>query len=209
MQLRPLRISALAIGLALILTSCASSTKIVNQWVNPEYRAPNFKRIVVVGVTKQPSLRRTFEDEFVSRLATEGVDAVPSYRYIPEDGEVAEARLQEAVRQANADAALITRLVTVEKKTEVVPGFYQPAPALTFGFYPGYTAFWHGYYEPPRVYQYDVYISETSLYDLRRNQLVWSGIVQTTEPRDINKEIKRYVDNVVDALKSKNLLPAG
>jgi hypothetical protein len=208
MQLRPLRISALAIGLALILTSCASSTKIVNQWVNPEYRAPNFKRIVVVGVTKQPSLRRTFEDEFVSRLATEGVDAVPSYRYIPEDGEVAEARLQEAVRQANADAALITRLVTVEKKTEVVPGFYQPAPALTFGFYPGYTAFWHGYYEPPRVYQYDVYISETSLYDLRRNQLVWSGIVQTTEPRDINKEIKRYVDNVVDALKSKNLLPA-
>lgn len=208
MQLRPLRISALAIGLALILTSCASSTKIVNQWVNPEYRAPNFKRIVVVGVTKQPSLRRTFEDEFVSRLTTEGVDAVPSYRYIPEDGEVAEARLQEAVRQANADAALITRLVTVEKKTEVVPGFYQPAPALTFGFYPGYTAFWHGYYEPPRVYQYDVYISETSLYDLRRNQLVWSGIVQTTEPRDINKEIKRYVDNVVDALKSKNLLPA-
>ena len=123
MQLRPLRISALAIGLALILTSCASSTKIVNQWVNPEYRAPNFKRIVVVGVTKQPSLRRTFEDEFVSRLTTEGVDAVPSYRYIPEDGEVAEARLQEAVRQANADAALITRLVTVEKKTEVVPGF--------------------------------------------------------------------------------------
>lgn len=209
MQLRPLRISARAIGLALILTSCASSTKIVNQWVNPEYRAPNFKRIVVVGVTKQPSLRRTFEDEFVSRLATEGVDAVPSYRYIPEDGEVAEARLQEAVRQANADAALITRLVTVEKKTEVVPGFYQPAPALTFGFYPGYTAFWHGYYEPPRVYQYDVYISETSLYDLRRNQLVWSGIVQTTEPRDINKEIKRYVDNVIDALKSKNLLPAG
>lgn len=209
MQLRPLRISARAIGLALILTSCASSTKIVNQWVNPEYRAPNFKRIVVVGVTKQPSLRRTFEDEFVSRLATEGVDAVPSYRYIPEDGEVAEARLQEAVRQANADAALITRLVTVEKKTAVVPGFYQPAPALTFGFYPGYTAFWHGYYEPPRVYQYDVYISETSLYDLRRNQLVWSGIVQTTEPRDINKEIKRYVDNVIDALKSKNLLPAG
>ena len=37
---------------------------------------------------------------------------------------------------------------------------------------------------------------------------MWSGIVQTTEPRDINKEIKRYVDNVVDALKSKNLLPA-
>ncbi len=208
MRFRPLRNSALAIGLAWIVTSCASSTKIVNQWVNPEYRAPNFQKILVVGVSKQPSLRRTFEDEFVARLKAEGVDAVPSYRYIPEDGEVAEARLQEALRQAGADAALITRLVRVEKKTEVVSGFYRPAPALTFGFYRGYTAFWHGYYEPPRVYQYDVYISETSLYDLKGNQLVWSGIAQTIEPRDIDQEIKRYVDKVVDALKSKNLLPA-
>jgi hypothetical protein len=193
-------------GVAGILTGCASSTKIVNQWVNPEYRGPNFKRILVVGISKQPSLRRTFEDEFAARLRAEGVDAVPSYRYIPEDGEVAEARLQEAVRQAHADAALITRLVRVEKKTEVSPGFYQPAPAFTFGFYPGYTAYWLGYYDPPRVYQYDVYISESSLYDLRNNQLVWSGLVQTTEPRDINRGIKHYVDSVVDELKKQKLL---
>jgi hypothetical protein len=30
------------------------------------------------------------------------------------------------------------------------------------------------------VYQYDVYISETSLYDVTRNQLVWAGTAQTT-----------------------------
>jgi hypothetical protein len=54
----------------------------------------------------------------------------------------------------------------------------------------------------------DIYISETNLYDLTKNQLVWSGTVQTVDPSDINKEIKRYVDTVVEALKSKNLLPA-
>jgi len=208
MQFLALRVFAPAIAVACLLIGCAASTRIVNEWVDPEYSSPHFKRILVVGVSKQPGLRRTFEDEFVARLKAEGVDAVPSYRYIPEDGEVPEARLQEAVRQANADAALITRLVGVEKKTEVIPGFYGPAPALTFGFYPGYTAFWRGYYEPPRVYQYDVYISETSLYDLRKNQLVWSGTVQTTDPGNINREIKRYVANVIDALKSKNLLPS-
>jgi hypothetical protein len=192
----------------LALTGCAASSKIVNQWVSPDYRSPRFKRILVVGISKQSSLRRTFEDEFVAKLKGEGADAAPSYRYIPEDGEVDEARLQEAVRQADADAALITRLIRVEKRTEVIPGFYQPAPAVTFGFYSGYNAFWHGYYEPPRIYQYDVFISESSLYDLRRNQLVWSGTVQTTDPGDINREIKRYVDSVIDALKSKNLLPA-
>ena len=105
-----------------------------------------------------------------------------------EEGETAEARLLEAVKEAGADAAVITRLVRVEKKTEVTPGFYQPAPAVTFGFYPGYSAAWLGYYEPPTIYQRDIYISETSLYDLTKNQLVWSGTVQTVDPSDITKK---------------------
>ena len=204
MQFPPLRIFALAIAVALGLTACAASTKIVNQWVSPDYTSPRFRKIMVIGVSKQPSIRRTFEDQFVTKLKAAGVDAVPSYLYIPEDGQVDEGRLQAAVKQAGADAVIITRLVRVEKKTEVSPGFYQPAPA--FGFYRGYSAAWVGYYEPPRVYQYDVYISETSLYDM--NQLVWSGTVETTAPHDINKEIERYVDTVIDALKSKNLLAA-
>jgi hypothetical protein len=162
---------------------------------------------LVLAVSKNPATRRTFEDEFVAKLKAAGVDAAPSYRYIPEEGETAEPRLLEAVKQAGADAAVITRLVRVEKKTEVTPGFYQPAPAVTFGFYPGYSAAWLGYYEPPTIYQRDIYISETSLYDLTKDQLVWSGTVQTVGP-DINKEIKRYVDTVIEALKSKNLLPS-
>ena len=201
MQFAPLRIFGLVMAVALGFSGCAATTQIVNQWTNPDYVAPRFRRIMVIGVSKQPGIRRTFEDEFVAKLKALGVDAVPSYRYIPEDGQVDEARLQEVVKRANADAVVITRLVRVEKKTEVSPGFYQPAPAVTFGFYPGYSAAWLGYYEPPRIYQYDVYISETSLYDMAKNQLVWTGTVQTTAPDDINKEIARYVDTVVDALK--------
>lgn len=204
---RQIYLVSLVAGVA--MTGCSSSTKIVNQWTDPEYRPVLFKRILVVGVSKQSSIRRTFEDEFVTRLKVEGVDALPSYRFIPEDGEVPEAQLHKAVIQADADAALITRLVAVDKKTELLPGFYQPAPALTYGFYPGYSSFWYGYYEPPRIYQYDVFLSETSLYDLAINQLVWSGTVQITDPGDINKEIMRYVDAVIDALKSKKILRSG
>jgi hypothetical protein len=37
---------------------------------------------------------------------------------------------------------------------------------------------------------------------------VWSGTVETTDPSDIGNEIRRYVDIVIDALKSKNILPS-
>jgi hypothetical protein len=203
-----MRSVALAGFLAVMLTGCAS-TEIVNQWTNPEYTSPRFKRIMVIAVSRQPSIRRTFEDEFVAKLKEAGVDAVPSYRYIPEDGPVDEARLQAVVKQANADAAIITRLVRVERRAEVSPGHYRPATALTFGFYGGYNSAWLGYYEPPYIYEYNVYISETSLYEVTKNQLVWSGTVQTREPGNINKEIKRYVETVIESLRDKNLLPSG
>jgi hypothetical protein len=118
----PTFIFALLLAAALSLTGCASSSRVVNQWTNPEYKgALRLRRILVLGVSKQPSIRRTFEDRFVARLKKEKMDAVQSYLYIQEDGEAAEARLQSAVAQAKADAALIARLVRVEKKTEYSP----------------------------------------------------------------------------------------
>lgn len=201
--------SSLRIGAALVLLLVAagcSSTKLVSQWENPEYVPAGFNRLLVIGVSRQPGLRRTFEDTFVARLKAENVDAVPSYRLIPEDGPVPEARLQEAVERGGADGVLITRLVRVEQRTEVSPGYYAPAPALGFGVYPWYSGAWLGYYEPPRVYQYDVYTSETSLYDVRRNQLVWSGTVQTRSPSDLERDIRHYVDTVIKALKKEEVL---
>ena len=187
----------------LMLTGCAA-TQIINQWSNPNYTAASFNRILVIGVSKQASIRRTFEDEFVAQLTALGVDAVSSYEFIPEDGQVLESRLRETVKQVGADAVIMTRLVRVEKKADVAPGPYGPFPA--FGFYRWYSSAWVGFYEPPRVNFYDIYISETSLYDVAKDQLVWSGIAKTTDLGDIRKEIKEYVEVVIRALNKKNLL---
>ncbi len=186
-----------------LVAGCAS-TEIVNQWTEPDYVARPFKKIVVLGIAKEVTLRRSFEDEFVAQLRSNGVEAVPSYQIIPEEGQATEARLLKAVKQTGADAAIMTRLVRVERRTQVSPGYYDPYPV--YGFYHWYSAGWAGFYEPPRVYNYDVYTSETSLYDLNRDQVVWAGTVRTTDPRDIPKEIKSYVKTVIDALKEKDLL---
>ncbi|HEY7216783.1 MAG TPA: hypothetical protein VH985_00220 [Candidatus Binatia bacterium] len=187
----------------LMLIGCAA-TQIINQWSNPDYTAASFNRILVIGVSKQASLRRTFEDEFVAQLRAIGIDAVPSYEFIPEDAQVLESCLKEAVKQAGADGVIITRLVRVEKKADVQPGRYGPFPG--FGFYRWYSSAWVGFYEPPRLNFYDIYISETSLYDVTKDQLVWSGIAKTTDLGDIKKEIKEYGGTVINALNKKNLL---
>jgi hypothetical protein len=197
---------AAALAFLLILSGCASS-KIVNQWSDPDYRPAAFRNLVVLGVSEQASIRRSFEDEFVAQLRAEGIEATPSYKLLAEEGQANEARVTQAIKQAGADGAIITRLVRVDRRTQVSPGRYEPFPA--YGFYRGYSSAWRGYYEPPRVYNYEVYVSETSLYDLGKDRMVWAGTVTTTAPDNINEEIRTYVRVVLNAVKEKKLLVAG
>jgi hypothetical protein len=189
---------------ALSFTAGCASSKIVNEWREPDYIPPSFKKIVVLGISKDAVLRRSFEDEFVAQLKANGIESVPSYQVIPEEGQAPEPRLLNAVKETGADAAIMTRLLRVERRTQVTPGYYNPYPV--HGFYPWYSAGWAGFYEPPRVYNYDVYTSETSLYDLKQDRLVWAGTVQTTDPGDIRKEIRNYVNAVMKRIRDENLL---
>jgi hypothetical protein len=201
-----LTLSLAVVTLVLAASGCAS-TRVVHQWTSPDAASVSFKKFLIIAISKQPGIRRSFEDEFVAKLKAMGLDAVPSYGFITEDGPVEEPRLREAVEKAGADATLITRLVRVERKYSADYGGYYYPPLVGFGFYRGYAAAWAGYYEPAAVYPYDVFISETSLYDTAKTQLVWSGTVETL-PQSISKDISQYVDAVIAALRAKNLLAA-
>ena len=189
---------------ALALAGCSTMKPVVSEWSNPAYTSSSFKRIMVGGVDGQTSIRRNFEDEFVAQLRAAGVEALPSYRYIPEDQKIDEAKLKQAAQKAGADAVISARSVSVEQKTEVGPSYY-PSPA--FGIFgPHVGATWYGLYGAPTVYRYNEYTSEATLYDVTKNEVVWTGTLKTTEPGNVNTAIKSYVEAVVKALKEKNLL---
>jgi hypothetical protein len=193
----------LALLLSTLLGACAS-TSLVNQWKSPQFAGPPLRKMMVVGVSTQPSVRRVFEDEFANRLKAAGVDAVPSYTVIPEDGRAEQEVLEKALQEVGADGVLVTRLVNTQQRTQISPGFYYPAPAL--GFYGWYSSAWMGYYEPPTVYQYDVVTAETSLYSPPRSTLVWSGTTQTMAPTDVKKETAGFAAIIIEALRKQGVI---
>ena len=67
--------AALLLPAGLLVAACAS-TSLVNQWKSPEYTGAPLRKVLVLGVSEQPSVRRVFEDEFASRLTAAGVNAV-------------------------------------------------------------------------------------------------------------------------------------
>src|SRR2546426_7104512 len=194
----------LVLTAALALAGCSTTKPIVNEWSNPGYTSSSFARIMAGGAGEQTSILRNFEDEFVAQLRAAGVDALPSYRYIPEDQSIDEAKLKQAAKGAGADAAILARSVNVERKTEYGPSYYPGTSFGVFGSHVGVS--WSGLYGAPSIRHYDVYTSETTLYDVAKNDVVWAGTVQTTQPENVNTAIKSYVEAVVKALNEKNLL---
>jgi len=160
---------------------------------------------VVLGVAHVEAERRAFEDIAVSRLQAAGVDAVPSYLFLPEGGRVPEGRLDEAVRASGADALWMSRVRQIDRRTDV----YQtmaPGPAM---WGPGWYGMYTGWYPVTEVRQYDIAIVETTLFDARTKRVVWSGTSETYEPRSVAKEAPGFVDTIVKALRERGLLPAG
>ena len=203
--MRPMRVLTFLVLTATLFSSgCASTPMLVSQWRNPAYESPSFKRIAVSCVDGHISIRRNCEDEFVAQLRAAGVDALPSYRSFPEDVKLDETKVKQMAKEAGSDGALIVRSIGVEEKTEVSPTYF-PSPG--FGIFGRHvSATWYGWYGAPRVYRYEEYTSEATLNDLKKNEVVWTGTLKTTAPDNVDSAIKTYVENVIGALKEKNLL---
>ena len=89
------------------------------------------------------------------------------------------------------------RSVQVEQKTK-----FGPTVPFSFGvFGSNVGASWSGPAGSANVSRWE-YTSETALYNMAKNDLVWSGTIRTTEPENVQTAIKSYVEAVVKGARS-------
>jgi hypothetical protein len=210
-----MHVQAMALATAVVvglLTGCASTT-LQSTWVDPAFTGGPFKKVFVMGLARNVTARRVFEDIMVAKLQAAGVQAVPAYRFIPGDSAVPEPSFDAAVAKSGADAVMMTRLLGIETQTNVstmmVPGPVV-GPRFGPGFGPGWGAGWWGpynaWYAVPQVTQYQIATAETTLYDVRTKRLVWTAISQTFNPQSVQTEAPGLADAVIGALRARGLI---
>jgi hypothetical protein len=177
--------AVLLFGLAL-LSACAAPTVLNTQWANPQFAGkPPMRSILVLGITKDPTNRRLFEDQMVAQLATRGVMAVPSYRFATDAGAgaMAQVKLEQAVKEAGVAAVLLSRVVNVTEQVHVTPGMVM-GPPMGYGFggfYGYYGGMWTAsHYAPPTVHTTQHVAADTRLFETANYTLVWSASTTTT-----------------------------
>ena len=193
-----------------LFTGCAA-TEVTSVWKDPAYQG-RAQKILVYTVLKNQMQRRIFEDEFVAHLKYRGVNAVPGYTVVP-GAELAKIEvLQEKLKSQGFDALLLTQVTGTKTELVQVPGtvnyqpMYQPAPY--YRSYPGYyNAGYNAMYTPSYTVEDFYVMTETSLFDVVSEKLIWSAAAATRIGGKDQKMIKDYVAMMMDAIRKDKVVP--
>ncbi len=172
-----------AIFFSIIITSCATTT-LLNVWKDDNYTG-NIKKVLVIGTAEKQGVRRIFEREFVSQFKTYGIEAVPSYEYIPADKVLDKNAIISKINELDIDSVLITALVgkkTVER----------------------YIENWYSYHSG--VYSHlakdEIVHLETNVYDAGTEKLIWTALSETIlmEEESAYGKIKPFVKTMLNKM---------
>jgi len=204
----PRRPAAWPLLLLVLLAACAATT-VDGTWSHPGTAGQRIEGpVLVVGVARDETVRRIYEDDMAAKLAARGIGATRSYEVVPGalDGEGPD-RLLQAARAAGARYLLSTAVIGVDVEQAVYadpwgyPGFVGYR-----GWYGAYWGMaWPGY---AQVRTYPVYVAQTALVRVDADRLEWVARTRTTAPGNVGGETRAFVDVILGAMAADGLVAA-
>lgn len=164
-----------------LLLSCATSTKITAFWHDKNYAKGKIEKILILGISKRPAIRSSYEEDMQKKLDYYGVEGVPSYEIFPGDEKLDTNTFRLHFKNEGFDAVITAQLVSADKETRYEPGY---GYAGYNGFYGYYGSAYNYMYSPGYSYTTTTLKIETNMYDAKTEKLIWSGISETFAPSD-------------------------
>jgi len=207
--LRSLWSILLAGGAGALLAACVSSTQLNAQWLNPNAGTSlPVRSVMILGIARDTTSRRLYEDAMVNALSARGVKAVQSYMRLPGDGPAPQAMVERAVKEAGVDSVLMAQLIAVTNETVITPGFVGPGPIGWGGFYGAYSGMWGASFATaPTVQTFQNISIDTRLFDVREQKVLWSGATTTTPTStSMQRTISDFVDVLINAMAASRVI---
>jgi hypothetical protein len=187
----------------LLIVACAG-TKLTHIKMDESYRGKPVSDILVIGITYNEEVRRSFENEFVTQLTAEGIEAISSTSVLPisADQQLEKDDVLKVVAEQENDAVIVTHLIAVEDKEVATP------PARTSDDFYGDLYDFHSYRHDTRQYITKTLVRlETNLYDVKTEKRIWSGQSETMKANSTMQMIDQVVKVVIKDLHKNGLLP--
>ena len=201
---------------ALLVAAC-SSTTMSGSWSDPAF-TKKAKNVYIIGISKDETRRRIFEDTFGRQLASQGIKTFSSYKDLPNNQEADREVIIQRMTAEGCDSVILTKLIDTRKETVTSPGRvsgYSSGP-----YYGGrrggggYYNNWGSYYgrrtdityEPPTSTEFVIATVESVMYDLESEEMIWSGQLETVIEGNFEKMVQDFVGTVSKDLAEKGII---
>ena len=203
----------------LIVTAC-STTTVTQSWKDAQFTKPVGK-VLVLGISENDAVRRSFEQQLGGLLAAEGVEVVAGYTLLPEDKELSKEQVTDVAQAYGVQTVLLTRVASIkrmkENRTDIRGDVFYGGNYYN-RYYPDRSAYnrdWYGYYGRHRSDAYNVsqrsvewleVAIESSLYELSDGIRVWSAsLISDSDSSQTGKTIESVVKTLVSQMKKDRL----
>jgi hypothetical protein len=203
------RLGVLMICAGLLTLAAGTSTKITSSWKTPDARLDTSKKMIVIALVppRDRNLRILMENELVSELQKEGVNAVSAFaKYGPDDVQAKEDEKTALKRFRNSDADQVLTIAMVDKSKSrgYVPGY-----PYYGGYWPYYRGWYGGMYSPG-YYTLNVrYEWETNLYDLGQKKLIYNAQSEAIDPPTAYKQATQFARGIIRDMQRQQLFAKG
>jgi len=184
---------ALVVLCIALLTACAGSpTKVVEQWIDPEFNG-KLSNILVISLNQSVDSRRVFENGFLLELTNRKVQAQASYTLLPDYESLDKETVKAAVSGSSIDGVIVLRAVKVTKEGRHVQA---QAEGTRYDEFYAYVGEYRPTYDSYTTLDTIVHL-ETNLYVVKGEQLIWTGKTETFNPTDVNELIAELAEKVI------------
>ncbi len=207
------RIYQLSIILFLLLSSCSTSQRVLNSWKASNVDELKYNKIFVIAFTEDQGVRRYIEDRMAASLEQLKIQSVKSYEVVSELGQklqpIQKQELIKEIKNTGSDAVFTVTLLDVLTSERYTPPYVAP-PSGTLVFYNSFYTYY--YYRYPMVYNPGyyttdrTYITESNLYDLNQENLVWTVQSEAVNPNNLKTWFNGYSKLLANQLRKDGLL---
>ena len=190
-------ISLFTLSFLLIIISCSQSTRLTDVYTDETFSGKEFKKVLVLGLTKDQWKQKVYENEFRSQLITYNIEVLTAWQELPKGEQLNKETFEKYFKDKNVDAVLVAieggestdKTLYTAGSGHVHVGFY--------GFYASTASFYHN---SDYLAEEKVVHMRTNLYETNEARLIWSAKSQSYEPENTGDVIKAVSKDVVGEL---------
>jgi len=169
----------LSVMITLVIAACVPQTEVVKLYDNSARASQTYERLLVISVVGDIGTRRRLEELISGHLETANVTAIAGYTETGLKTEMLQDEIDAAARNANADAILITHIVSVDTRLDIDTGRTDILSECRGGDPVDYFLYDHRELkEPDTVKIAHTVVAVSNLYDASDGERLWT--IQST-----------------------------